>query len=46
MAPQPIIEFAIACGALKQSIQGDWAIISKHEVEQFIQQGASGRIIR
>jgi 2-dehydro-3-deoxygluconokinase len=44
--PQSIIEFATACGALKQSIHGDWAIINKQEVEQFIQTGASGRIIR
>lgn len=44
--PQSILEFAIGCGALKQSIPGDWAIITKDEVEQFIQTGASGRIIR
>jgi 2-dehydro-3-deoxygluconokinase len=44
--PQRIIEFATACGALKQSINGDWAILSKPEVEQFIQTGSSGRIIR
>ena len=44
--PQSIIEFATACGALKQSIHGDWAIITKPEVEQFIQTGSSGRIIR
>jgi 2-dehydro-3-deoxygluconokinase len=46
LQPQSILEFAMACGALKQSIHGDWAIINKQEVEQFIQQGASGRIIR
>ncbi|THU42020.1 sugar kinase [Niastella caeni] len=44
--PQSIIEFATACGALKQSIHGDWAIITKSEVEQFMQTGSSGRIIR
>jgi 2-dehydro-3-deoxygluconokinase len=44
--PQQIIDFATASGALKQSIVGDWAIISKAEVEQFIQNGSSGRIIR
>jgi 2-dehydro-3-deoxygluconokinase len=44
--PQAIIEFATSCGALKQSIHGDWAIVSKSEVEQFIQTGSSGRIIR
>ena len=44
--PQQIIDFATACGALKQSIVGDWAIISRAEVEQFIISGSSGRIIR
>lgn len=44
--PQQTIEWATACGALKQSIQGDWAIVNKNEVEQFIQSGSSGRIIR
>ena len=44
--PQKIIEFATACGALKQSIVGDWAIITKEEIEQFLQSGSSGRIIR
>ena len=46
MEPQSIIEFAMACGALKQSIHGDWAIINKQEIEQFIKTGSSGRIIR
>jgi 2-dehydro-3-deoxygluconokinase len=46
LEPQAIVEFATACGALKQSIHGDWAIISKLEIEQFIQTGSSGRIIR
>ena len=44
--PQRIIEFAVACGALKQSIPGDWALIDLAEVEQFMQNGCSGRIIR
>lgn len=44
--PQQIIDFAAASGALKQSIVGDWAIISKAEIEQFIKNGSSGRIIR
>jgi len=44
--PQKILEFAVACGALKQSIVGDWAIIAKEEIEQFIASGSSGRIIR
>ena len=46
LAPQEIIEFAAACGALKQSIAGDWALINRAEVEQFIQHGSTGRIIR
>jgi 2-dehydro-3-deoxygluconokinase len=44
--PIATIEFATACGALKQSIPGDWAILTKQEIEQFIQMGASGRILR
>ena len=44
--PATIIEFATACGALKQSIAGDWAIFSKTEVEQFMQSGSSSRIVR
>ncbi|MBO9633057.1 MAG: sugar kinase [Chitinophagaceae bacterium] len=46
MPPQHIINFATACGALKQSIAGDWAIINRPEIEEFIQTGVSGRIIR
>ncbi|HLZ88091.1 MAG TPA: PfkB family carbohydrate kinase, partial [Puia sp.] len=46
LPPQQIIEYAVACGALKQSIAGDWALVTKSEVEQFVQHGASGRIIR
>ena len=46
MAPQQIIGFATACGALKQSIHGDWALISREEIIQFTQGGPTGRIIR
>lgn len=45
-SPQQIVDYAAACGALKQSIAGDWALINRAEVEQFIQYGSSGRIIR
>ena len=45
-APQSIIDFAVACGALKQSIAGDWALVSKAELDQFIHNGPTGRIIR
>ncbi|TDX02358.1 sugar kinase [Dinghuibacter silviterrae] len=41
-----IIQFATACGALKQSIVGDWAILNLAEIEHFIQSGLSGRVIR
>jgi 2-dehydro-3-deoxygluconokinase len=44
--PQQVIDFAIACGALKQSIAGDWALVSKAELDQFIHNGVTGRIIR
>ncbi len=44
--PGDIIRFATACGALKQSIPGDWAILNRAEIEQFILSGTSGRIIR
>lgn len=46
LGPQQTIDFAVACGALKQSIVGDWALISRSEVEAFIRSGSSGRIIR
>jgi 2-dehydro-3-deoxygluconokinase len=44
--PQQVIDLAIACGAIKQSIVGDWALVSKAELEQFIHNGPTGRIIR
>jgi len=43
---QETINFATACGALKQSIQGDWAIISKKEIEEMMANGVSGRVTR
>jgi 2-dehydro-3-deoxygluconokinase len=46
LSPQEIIDHAAACGALKQSIEGDWALITPVEVQQFIQHGSTGRIIR
>jgi len=44
--PQQVIDFATACGAIKQSIPGDWAIVSREEVEELMKNGMSGRIIR
>jgi 2-dehydro-3-deoxygluconokinase len=46
LEPAAIIDFATACGALKQSIPGDWALLNKAEVELFVKTGGSGRIIR
>ncbi|SIN65611.1 sugar kinase [Chitinophaga niabensis] len=43
---QEIINFATACGALKQSIPGDWAVISKKEIEEMVANGVSGRVTR
>lgn len=44
--PQQVIDFATACGAIKQSIPGDWAIVSRTEVEELMKNGMSGRIVR
>lgn len=43
---QQIINFATACGALKQSIPGDWAVVSKKEIEEMMANGVSGRVTR
>lgn len=44
--PQQVIDFATACGVIKQSIPGDWAIVSRGEVEELMNNGMSGRIAR
>ena len=46
MSAQEIINFAVACGALKHSVEGDFAILSRDEIEQFIKNGAQNRVIR
>jgi 2-dehydro-3-deoxygluconokinase len=43
---QDMIEFAVACGVLKHSINGDFARISSNEVNEFIKQGPGNRVIR
>ncbi len=44
---QQAIDFAVAAGALKHSIPGEYAILSKEEIENFLTHGnAKGRIIR
>lgn len=45
-SPEKMIEWAAACGVMKQSIHGDWALISKEEIESFIQSGISTKINR
>ncbi|WP_316841675.1 sugar kinase [Pedobacter gandavensis] len=44
--PEKMINWAAACGVMKQSIHGDWALISKAEIESFIQSGISTKINR
>jgi 2-dehydro-3-deoxygluconokinase len=44
--PQQMIEFALACGILKHSMAGDFALLSKEEVFDYIHQGPTARIIR
>jgi len=46
MDGQDIINFAIACGAIKHSTEGDFAILSKEEAEQFVRNGAVNKVIR
>jgi 2-dehydro-3-deoxygluconokinase len=46
MAGQDIINFGIACGAIKHSTEGDFAVLSKTEADQFIKTGAVNRVIR
>ncbi|KUY30730.1 sugar kinase [Elizabethkingia ursingii] len=43
---QETIDMAIACGALKQSIPGDFAIITPAEIDHFINHNSSNRINR
>jgi 2-dehydro-3-deoxygluconokinase len=45
--PGRLINFATACGALKHTVPGDIANISRLEIESFLQgQGRRGTIIR
>lgn len=44
--PSEAINFATACGVIKQSIKGDFALIRKEEVESLVKSGISGRILR
>jgi 2-dehydro-3-deoxygluconokinase len=44
--PRKMIEFALACGVLKHSMGGDFALLSKEEVLEYVNNGPTGRIIR
>jgi 2-dehydro-3-deoxygluconokinase len=46
MEPQPAIDFAIAAGVLKHTIPGDFALISRDEVEAIAAGRDGGRIQR
>ena len=43
---QESIEWATACGVIKQSIHGDFAITNLNEISHFIKNGSSNRINR
>lgn len=45
-APAEALEFAVAASALKQAIEGDFALISASEVERLAGGNASGRVVR
>lgn len=45
-APQKAIEFAVAAGCLKHSIEGDYNLVSVQEVETLAGGDASGRVQR
>ncbi|RFS21958.1 sugar kinase [Chitinophaga silvatica] len=46
LSPQYTIDFAVACGMIKQSIPGDWALVDLEEITELMKNGPSGRIIR
>jgi 2-dehydro-3-deoxygluconokinase len=46
LSGQDTINFAVATGALKHSIEGDFSFFSKEEIELFIKNGAVNRVIR
>ena len=46
LEPQETIEWATACGVIKQSVSGDFAITGIDEVKHFLKEGVSNRIGR
>ncbi len=46
LPPQEAIDFATACGILKQSVPGDWPLFSRNEVDAMMSHGINTRISR
>lgn len=46
MTGDKIINYAIACGILKHSVEGDFSILNHNEVEHIIKHGAVSKVIR
>jgi 2-dehydro-3-deoxygluconokinase len=46
LVPREALSFATACGVLKHSLEGDFALLSLEEIKSFIHTGPSGRLIR
>jgi 2-dehydro-3-deoxygluconokinase len=46
MEPQKIIDFAVAASALKQTIEGDFNLVSIKEIEDLASGSGSGRVNR
>ena len=46
MAPQDVIEFAVAASCLKQTIEHDFNLVSEQEVLALAGGNASGRVQR
>ena len=44
--PQETIEFAVAASCLKHSIEGDFNLVTKEEVENLAKGNGSGRVQR
>ena len=44
--PQKALEFAVSASCLKQTIEGDFNLVSKAEVENLMNGNGSGRILR
>ena len=44
--PQRVVQYATACGVLKHSLPGDFTILRREEIEEFLNDGARGRIVR